>query len=148
VDDATTRMLHGLEPNTVRLIGTTGQSRCSGLGRVPDGLPDGLMPEQVRGLLEQAGGPLTPCMPCHLHDFTRPSAALLSTRISPAYGGCGTRRRGATQKAASEPAAASRLPQTSPHGRPDEAVSPQTSLLRPAQPHPSPSRIPARWIQA
>jgi hypothetical protein len=30
---------------------------------------------------------------------------------------------------------------------PDEAVSPQTSLLRPAQPHPNPSRIPARWIQ-
>jgi hypothetical protein len=31
---------------------------------------------------------------------------------------------------------------------PDEAVSPQTSLLRPAQPHPNPSRIPDRWIQA
>jgi predicted ATPase len=31
---------------------------------------------------------------------------------------------------------------------PDEAVSPQTSLLRPAQPHPNPPRIPARWIQA
>jgi hypothetical protein len=24
----------------------------------------------------------------------------------------------------------------------------QTSLLRPAQPHPNPSRIPDRWIQA
>jgi hypothetical protein len=35
-----------------------------------------------------------------------------------------------------------------PHTAPDEAVSPQTSLLRPAQPHPSPSRIPPRWIQA
>jgi hypothetical protein len=52
VHDATTRMLHGLVPNTVRLIGTTVRAGVVDSRRVPDGL----MPEQVRGLLEQTGG--------------------------------------------------------------------------------------------
>jgi hypothetical protein len=49
---------------------------------------------------------------------------------------------------ASELTATARSPQTCRHGLPHEAISVQTRLLRPAQPHPSPSRIPARWIQA
>jgi hypothetical protein len=56
-------------------------------------------------------------------------------------------QRERARKAASEPAAAYdriRPVDTAP----DEAVSPQTSLLRPTQPHPNPSRIPDRWIQA
>jgi hypothetical protein len=43
--------------------------------------------------------PLTPCMPCHPHQFTQPSAALLSTtsalsdRIQDEARWCDARRR-------------------------------------------------------